>query len=176
MKALILALTILCVVLTMSGCNRPVESKTPTPAPRLETEISPAFREQAQRALDAIERVPEMGSLEYPHVGFDVRELDAEKAIAEAKYKASTVKDKEILDVLGAALYGRTAVERRPLLDPDHMTIIRMGDQCTIELIGELDPGKLSEAGLTKANAKTCLTQERALLDKWEQKLRKQYQ
>jgi hypothetical protein len=135
--------------------------------------MSSAFREQARRAFDAVDRVPEMGSREYPHAGFDIRELDAEKAIAEAKYKAITAKDKEVLDLLGAALYGRTAPETRPLLDPDHNKLIEMGVQCEVELKAEFEPEHLTELGLKTAREKTCLSRQEAILSEMERRQRR---
>jgi hypothetical protein len=166
------SLLVLSVAVVVAGCSQTGESKQPdTAMSHPDNEMSAAFREQARRAFDAIDRVPEMGSKEYPHSGFDVRELDAEKAIAEAKYKAMTGRDKEVLDLLGAALYGRTAPERRPLLDPDHIKLIKMGVQCEMELRAEFEPERLTDAGLKQARGKTCLTLQKEILDESQRRI-----
>jgi hypothetical protein len=164
-------------ILAVAGCNQVGESKTPAsaPAPHPDNEMSVAFREQGRRAFDAIERVPSIGSTENPTAGFELRALDAEKAVDEAKYKASTAKDKTVLDLLGAALYGRTGPEKRSLLDPDHLKLFKMGLQCETELRAEFEPENLSELGRQTARQKSCLTQQKAILDEFEQKRLKSY-
>lgn len=165
MKTLLLALPLLFLSVSCNKGGIPqAASANSTPA-ETEHEMSAAFREQAQRAYDAIQRVPRTGSQEYPSAGFDVRELDADKAIAEAKYKAVTAKDKEVLNLMDAALWGRTASERRHLLDPHHLRFFKMGLQCDLELDAELEPEHLTEIGLTNAHQKTCLTQRKTILD-----------
>jgi hypothetical protein len=173
MMKYILSVSSLCLMLTVL-CDAQVRRKpkppTTTAVPKQsENEMSSAFRELAYRALDAIERLPNVPSAESRETGFDARKLDAEKAIDEAKYKAQTAKDKEILKILSAALFGRTAAKERSALHRDWQKLTQLGIQCGVELKAEFEPDHLSEAGLKQAKEKTCLSQESAILKAWEQ-------
>jgi hypothetical protein len=132
-------------------------------------QMSPAFREQGRRALDAIRRLPSIPSKEHQEPGLEQRKLDAEKAIAEAKYKARTVKDKEVLKLLQAANLMIGAALRTSELDPDWAPLNDASVQCKVEIIAAVDPiGELSALGRKKAAEKTCLKQKDAILKKWE--------
>lgn len=133
-------------------------------------QMSPAFREQARRALDAIQRLPLIPSKESQEPGWELRKLDAEKAVAEAKYKARTVKDKEVLKLLQAANFLIGAAKGRSALDPDWQPLEEAATQCKIEVVVAFDANDLSELGRKKAAEKTCLKQQDAILKRWEEK------
>ena len=175
MKPLLLAILLISIppLVLSCGYSRQAQTSVATPESHPENEMSAAFREQGWRALDAINRVPVIGSKEYPQPGFEVRELEAEKAIDEAKYKAQTTKDKDVLKLLWAALYGRTGPEKRSLLDPDHIKLVEMGAQCNVELKAEFEPEHLTELGLKTAREKTCLSRHEAILGEMERRQRR---
>ena len=174
-KPLLVAILLISIPPLVLSCgnSRQAQPSAATPESHPENEMSRPFREQGYRAFDAIQRVPSVGSKEYPQPGFALRELDAEKAIDEAKYKAQTAKDKEVLDLLWAALFGRTGAEKRSLLNPDHMKFFQMGDQCLLELRAEFESANLTELGLKTAREKTCLSQHEAILSEMERRQRR---
>lgn len=163
-----------CLGLTFSQTRAPKRRAPAQPAStaleksRPEGEMSPAFREQAHRALDAIWRVPRFAAADNPKPGFEVRKLDAEKAVVEAKYKAHTVKDREILRILEVALLGLTAAGDRSAFDTDWKKLQDVASQCITELHAELEPEVLSEVGRRTAQEKTCIKQMDSIMRAWQ--------
>jgi hypothetical protein len=132
--------------------------------------MSPAFRDKAQRAFDAILRLPtSIPSAESHEPGWEQRKLDVDKAVDEAKYKARTVKDKQVLALLSASNFLIGAAKERRVLDPDWQLLTDAATQCHAELIAELQPGDLSAAGRKRAAEKTCLKQQDAIVKSWEE-------
>lgn len=131
--------------------------------------MSAAFRDKAKRALDAIRRLPTtIPSAEYHEPGWEQRKLDMDKAVDEAKYKARTVKDKQVLQILSASRFLIGAAKDFPVRNPDWKLLSDAAWQCRIELMAALEPKyELSASGLKQAAKKTCLKQQDAILKKW---------
>jgi hypothetical protein len=136
--------------------------------------MSPAFHEQARRALDAINRLPVDLSAENRDAGWEQRKLDVDKAIDELKYKARTAKDKEILKIFKAANFLMGAAKERHVLDPDWKPLNEAGFQCQIELVAEFEPkDQLSPLGRKRAAEKTCLKLQDAIIQRWSRETRR---
>jgi hypothetical protein len=123
-----------------------------------DNQMSSAFREQAYRAFDAIMRVQEPLHVQTPvsvEMAFELRKIYAEKAIDEAKYKISTARDKEILEILNASLLLRN----RSSFAPDELKAVEASSQCERELMTEFEPEDSNEFVRKKAAEKTCLKQ-----------------
>ena len=145
--------------LTLS-CGYSRQAQPPTaPLESRDNEMSEAFREQAHRALDAIDRLPSVSSRGSTETWPQDRQLDAEKAIDEAKYKVQTAKDKEVLKILNAAFIGRTSARHRWTTDPGWKRVTELGRQCILELKIKFEPEGWSEDDIAAATTHPCLTQ-----------------
>ena len=96
-----------------------------------------------------------------PDSGFESRKLDAEKAIDEAKYKARTSKDIEILRVLHAwnGMIDVNPFKSAQMLG-DRQTRKMLWDgslQCYMEIQYEFEPDRLSLTGKETALKKLCV-------------------
>lgn len=135
--------------------------------------MSPAFREKARRALDAIRRLPLDLSADAYDPSYDQRKIDVEKAIDEAKYKTRTASDKQVLKILKAADFLMGAAKKRHALDPDWQPLREAALQCKVELTAEFEPASLSSLGRRHAAEKTCLKKQDAIIRLWEQQIRR---
>lgn len=166
----ILVILILCVVTSVTWAQIKRRPTGPTSEPtQSENKMSPAFQEQGLRALDAIRRLPLIPSADDRHPGFEQRKLDAEKAIDEAKYKARTFKDKEVLKILRAAEFLIAAAQKRHVHDPDWKLLTDAASQCKVEITAEFEPDGLSALGRKQAAQKTCLKKQDAIVKMWGQ-------
>lgn len=157
-----------CLAVSTASAQIQKMGTTPTPKPpQSQSKMSPAFQKQGQRASDAIMRVQVPSAGRY-QAGFEQRQLDAEKAIDEAKYKARTIKDKHVLRMLRAAGFLIEFAKARNADDPDWRLIGVAFITCQIEIAVEFDPNFLTAAG--RKQEKTCLKQHDALLKMWEER------
>jgi len=164
-RHIILMLALVC---PMIANGQRKESVNPTQ--RGNSGMSAAFRDKAQRAYDAIRRLPTaIPSAESREPGWEQRKLDLDKAVDEAKYKALTVKDKQVLRILSASRFLIGAAKERHVLDRDWQPLSDAAWQCQLELIAELQPKHaLSAIGRRQAAEKTCLKQRDAIVKTWE--------
>lgn len=104
--------------------------------------------------------MPISPSLEFPSPGFEARKIDDEKAIDEAKYKARTSKDKEILGVLRTLDSFIDLANLTSIRDSNWKTLGEGRRQCQLEVEFALEPDHLSDAAKEMATKKLCLTKE----------------
>jgi hypothetical protein len=151
MREMKVAVVLICFVVFAQACAHGGKtSSAPSPQPSAsENEMSPEFQEMGHRALDAILR------LNGSDTGIELRKLDAEKAVDEAKYKARTAKDKEVLEVLRAAEVLTAEVKTQDVQKPEAIAILRTSYQCRNEAAAELQP---ANSGGTPTE-KLCLEQ-----------------
>ncbi len=136
--------------------------------------VSPAFKEKAIRAVDAIERMGVVHSSDSYETGYDSyetgyeqRKLDVEKAIAEAKYKATTDKDFDLLNILQITDQLVGWAKERKTEHEDWKMIVKVAGDCRNEVQFEIDL-ELSKF----KRERTCLKQRDAILQKWNEQLR----
>ena len=132
--------------------------------------VTAVFRQEARRAYDALDRlVMAVLSMSLPSSALDdlpTLNLDAEKAVKEAKYKAKTKADEAVVSMLGMALVQtqlQASIGRLPLAEK----VARLDEkdeaqkraiQCQLEVLLAINPQGLEAKGVTQARLKTCLT------------------
>ena len=128
----------------------------PTPAaPPNEDALSPEFKEKAQRALDAVERVPHTLSKRDMTLVNQNLLVDADKAVAEAKYKATTALDMRVLRTLQTWVIYLKHQAIYNVLDAKWQPRVERTFQCQLE--ARLHIGAtLSEQGRERAKLDTC--------------------
>lgn len=134
--------------------------------------LNPAFRKEAWRALNAIDRIPPSYSKDSsgelfsnnPSMAKQMEEkradakhliLDAEKAVDEAKYDA-TASDKHVLFLLQTALASLELQGNYSFSDPKFKPFNDRYAQCVFEARYYLEPDQLDEKQLKQAKLKTC--------------------
>jgi DNA repair exonuclease SbcCD ATPase subunit len=145
------------VILILSLLAVPSSAQTKSKRPAQANGMSPAFRDKARRAWDAIQRLPLTTSARARMPGFEQRKLDVEKAIDEAKYKAHTIKENQVLMILQETDFLIGALRGMHILDPDWGALDAAELQCETELRAEFGPGRRDTP------AKTCLKQSDAI-------------
>jgi hypothetical protein len=160
MKIGIVVISVLVVAQACARGEKAPSAPSPTPAAISENEMSPEFREWAHRASDAILRLSDSDT------GIELRKLDAEKAVDEAKYRARTAKDKDFLEVLRAAEYLTARTKTPDVQNPDSILILRNAYQCKREIAAEFEPADSND----NPTEKTCLKQLTAIVKAWDER------
>jgi hypothetical protein len=107
--------------------------------------LSPAFQEMALRASDALERLPDTMSRRDKGDNYYQLILDAQKAIAEAKYKATSQPDKNLLRRLQTDLNMTETLALFEVLDSRWRQVQDIRLQCWIEIQYGLNPESLND-------------------------------
>jgi hypothetical protein len=119
--------------------------------------LTPEFRKEAWRALDAVMRVD--FTLNVDNYNNEQKELlsAAEKAIDEAKYKRITKADQEIFRKLNGFYFGLSMQKHftaGELLNNN--PYFQLHSQCEAELLLYFEPEKMDQEGVKKAKQQTC--------------------
>ncbi len=117
--------------------------------------LSAAFKKEAWKALDAIQRIDFALSKENKDSNKTLI-ADAEKAVNEAKYAATTSSDKQMLFTLQVSL---DSLELQGIYDIEDARFKPYFDrhvQCISEALYYFEPDKVTKEGIEKARLKTC--------------------
>ena len=120
------------VVLAMLALTIGVYAQSaPTPAPTTQTapQLSPAFKEAAWRATDALDRIGDVDSMFLTDVERKLI-IDADKAVDEAKYKAVTTMDKEVLRMLKVSILSEKVAQYISPSDPEVVILFKRYLSC----------------------------------------------
>ena len=118
--------------------------------------ISKAFFAQGQRAIDAFKRMSGPYSASHKDASTDQLLIDAKKAVDEAKYVATTPKDRYVLHALQMAVISFEGQLSEDIGTPEWKRDVHRSLQCETEATYALTPDQLSEKGQADARLGTC--------------------
>jgi len=126
-------------------------------APQLpEDKLSSDFKENAWRAIDAFWRIPRWLSPDTVDTTDKKLLIEADKAVDEAKYKASTPLDKTVFHLLELALISQKHLLDYRMLNPLWSQTLGRFLQCDIEAESYIMPDILTEQGMVQAQVHSC--------------------
>jgi hypothetical protein len=118
--------------------------------------ISRDFLIQGRRAIDAIQRMSGPYSASHKDSNTDILLIDSKKATDEAKYVATTPRDKYVLHALEMAVLSFDDQLSQDIGTPAWKKDVHRALQCETEAIYALTPDQLSDAGKANARLETC--------------------
>jgi hypothetical protein len=118
--------------------------------------LSQEFKRTAWRALDAIERIDSLIDASRLDATQQSLLVEADKAVDEAKYEATTPLDMEVLHALQMASIMKRSQSWRDTLSPGWKQAFDRVQQCIVEVKLQITPGALSDEGKSMARKGTC--------------------
>ena len=117
--------------------------------------LSAAFKKEAWKALDAIQRIDFALSKENKDSNKALIG-DAENAVNEAKYVATTPSDKQMLFTLQMSLDSLELQGMYDIQDAKFKPYLDRHVQCISEALYYFEPARVTKEGIEKAKLKTC--------------------
>jgi len=119
-------------------------------------QLTADFKSKAWRAIDAIDRIPFLISVAQMSATNANLLVDADKAVDEAKYSASTALDKNVLHLLEMAVLSKQDQARYESFSKEWTRDTHRFTQCVTEARFYVTPDVLSASGIETAQKNTC--------------------